>query len=193
MVSRIEADDEIKGLLNSVPLGTILPWVNKPDKECPHQEDLPSGYALCDGSEIQEGIWKGRPTPDLSNTAKFLRGGTMSQVLDLEDAMLKDHVHNDPGHNHTDDGHTHTDSGHSHSYHDNYLDGDGNTCDGRYWTQKSHSKTSGTSHAQISTSHAVINTEYTGIGGVNETNLTIDSGDSLHPTNMKVLYIMRVA
>ena len=39
-------------LLHVVPLGTILPWVNKPNIEATHQEDLPEGWQLCDGSVI---------------------------------------------------------------------------------------------------------------------------------------------
>ena len=59
------ADEKLqkRDLLDSVPLGTILPWVNKPSDASPHQEDLPLGFALCDGSAITEGVWLGEPTP----------------------------------------------------------------------------------------------------------------------------------
>ena len=32
-------------LLDSVPLGAILPWINKPTQDSLHQEDLPIGFA----------------------------------------------------------------------------------------------------------------------------------------------------
>ena len=33
-------------LLDSVPLGAILPWINKPTQDSLHQEDLPVGFAF---------------------------------------------------------------------------------------------------------------------------------------------------
>ena len=99
-----------------MPLGTILPWVNKPSQDSPHTENLPEGYQLCDGSLILEGVWAGLETPDLTSTGKFLRGGSFSEVLDVEGPMMQDHTHVDPGHTHSDRGHTHADGGHSHTY-----------------------------------------------------------------------------
>ena len=69
--------------------------------------DLPECYVPCDGSEITEGIWKGRRTPDLNNPKRFLRGGHVSDALKFEEDSLQEHSHSsnvhDPGHKH---GHT---------------------------------------------------------------------------------------
>ena len=53
-VERLEAS-----IFDQVPLGTILPWVNKPSQDSPHTENMPAGYLLCDGSLITEGVWAG--------------------------------------------------------------------------------------------------------------------------------------
>ena len=180
IVNRKYADGELqKELYAVVPLGTILPWVNKPDKDSPHVEDLPLGFALCDGSAITEGIWQGRPTPDLTNTAKFLRGGTMTQVLEMEDAMLQDHNHIDPGHNHQD-------NGHSHSYVDfELVDNMGDDwCDGGYWARHFPEKTTAAEIADIT--H-----EYTGMVGVDTTS-NVKAGEETRPSNMRVMFIMKV-
>ena len=39
---------------------------------------------LCDGSKIKEGPWKGKTTPDINTSKRFLRGNTVSNVLNLE-------------------------------------------------------------------------------------------------------------
>ena len=41
--------------LDIFPLGSIIPWVNKPEKDSLHQEELPDGWVLCDGSVISKG------------------------------------------------------------------------------------------------------------------------------------------
>ena len=115
VTNRENADHELqkkllelqKNLLGLVPLGTIFPWVNKPSKDSVHAEDPPVGWVFCDGREIEEGVWKGDKTPDLLSSGKFLRGGTVNEILNMEDAMLLDHTHIDPGHAHKDGGHTH--------------------------------------------------------------------------------------
>ena len=43
--------------------------------------EMPNGWQACDGSIIEEGIWTGQPTPDLTTDKRFLRGGTMEDVL----------------------------------------------------------------------------------------------------------------
>ena len=40
------------------PLGSIMPWVNKPEKDSLHQEELPDGWVLCDGNVIPKGQLK---------------------------------------------------------------------------------------------------------------------------------------
>ena len=42
---------------------------------------MPNGWQACDGSIIEEGIWTGQPTPDLTTDKRFLRGGTIEDVL----------------------------------------------------------------------------------------------------------------
>ena len=122
VVNRKRAQDKMqRSIFDALPLGTILSWVNKPSQDSPHTENMPSGFQLCDGSVITEGVWEGLATPDLTNTAKFLRGGSFSEVLDMEESMMQNHTHIDPGHSHTDKGHSHTDGGHSHSYVDRYA------------------------------------------------------------------------
>ena len=193
-----KADEEPqKDLLDSVPLGSILPWVNKPSEGSPHQEDLPLGFALCDGSPITEGVWQGQLTPDLTTTGKFLRGGDFAQVLDMEEAMIGDHVHIDSGHSHSDAGHTHEDGGHTHPYEDKYIQkaqsmngvGTSQTAKSNYLYDQS---TSSTSYANISTSYASIENSTSGMGGVS-TKGGKRVGEEGHPSNMRVLFIMKVA
>ena len=43
--------------------------------------EMPNGWQACDGSIIEEGIWTGQPTPDLTTDKRFLRGGTMEDAL----------------------------------------------------------------------------------------------------------------
>ena len=189
-----------KDLLDSVPLGTILPWVNKPSQDSLHQEDLPLGFALCDGSLITEGIWVGEPTPDLTRSGKFLRGGNASQVLDMEESMIQDHMHIDSGHSHTDAGHTHDDSGHDHPFEDeHYYEGDtewdpdlGGSDQWRHSLPTSTSKTTSSSYANIEISYASIESSTSGMSGVS-TEGGIQVGEEVRPTNMRVLFIMKVA
>ena len=85
-------------------LGTILAWTPSPDSNNQDHVDLPECYVPCDGSEITEGIWKGRQTPDLNNPKRFLRGGRVSDALKFEEDSLQEHSHtstvSDPGHSH---------------------------------------------------------------------------------------------
>ena len=188
-------------LLNSVPLGAILPWINKPTQDSLHQEDLPLGFALCDGSLITEGIWAGELTPDLTTTGKFLRGGNPSQILDMEESMIQDHVHIDLGHSHTDAGHTHADSGHTHPYYDSSRassDSDGTANGGTIFKNGNDKQWYGwdritdTSYAAIQTSYASIGNSTSGMSGVS-TDSGIKAGEEVRPTNMRVLFIVKVA
>ena len=65
--------------------GTILAWSPYPDKDTPNPASVPRGWVLCDGSEITEGDWKGRRTPDLNKSKRFLRGGHVGDALTLEE------------------------------------------------------------------------------------------------------------
>ena len=103
--------------MREMPLGTILPWVTKPSKEAGNPVDsLPYGWVRCDGHVIPEpSIWTGTYTPNLNGERRFLRGSDDVHQLTLEDDMVQDHIHKDPGHTHTDTGHSHTDGGHIHT------------------------------------------------------------------------------
>ena len=186
-------------LLDSVPLGAILPWINKPTQDSLHQEDLPVGFALCDGSLITEGIWAGELTPDLTTTGKFLRGGNPSQLLDMEDSMIQDHVHIDLGHSHTDAGHTHADSGHQHDYYDSSKASSSGTANRETIFKKGNDeqwygwdRITEISYASIQTSYASLSNSTSGMSGVS-TNSGVKAGEEVRPTNMRVLFIMKVA
>ena len=69
---------------DSLPLGTILSWTPYTDKNAGNHSRIPSGWMLCDGSKIKEGPWKGKTTPDINTSKRFLRGNTVSNVLNLE-------------------------------------------------------------------------------------------------------------
>ena len=98
--------------MNAVPLGTILSWANSPNKNGTHKLDEPNGFAICDGSIILEGMWSGLQLPNLTD-GRLLSGGTIDNVLEFEEDMIRNHTHFEAGHTHTDSGHTHFDSGHS--------------------------------------------------------------------------------
>ena len=193
--NRKRAHDKMqRSIFDALPLGTILSWVNKPSQDSPHTENMPSGYQLCDGSVITEGVWEGLATPDLTNTAKFLRGGSFSEVLDMEESMMQNHTHIDPGHSHSDKGHSHTDGGHSHSYIDTYANVNSPTSVGRkelYLDFGDVSRTTELSYASIQTSYANMTDSFTDMGGVKMAD-TVKVGEEVRPTNMRVLFIMKV-
>merc|ERR1712126_206667 len=110
------AQDAILANLDAFPLGTILPWVNRPSTRASHYEKIPDGWVVCDGRVILNGVWKGSQTPNLNGEGRFLRGGSLADALTMESHMVQDHVHADQGHTHADAGHTHTDAGHEHMY-----------------------------------------------------------------------------
>merc|ERR1719393_221637 len=91
-------------VMNYAPVGTILPWVPKPEKDdSVTSVDVPEGWQKCDGSIIPSpSIWAGQKTPDLNNEMRFLRGAPDDSILTLEDDQLQDHHHDisDPGHEH---------------------------------------------------------------------------------------------
>ena len=91
-------------VMNYAPIGTILPWVPKPEKnESVTSLDVPEGWQKCDGSLIPApSVWAGQKTPDLNNERRFLRGSPDDSILTFEDDQLQDHHHDisDPGHEH---------------------------------------------------------------------------------------------
>ena len=177
-------------ILTAVPLGTIIPWVNKPNKNAPHTEDIPEGWTICDGSVIVSGVWMGITTPDLNSQGRFVRGGLLSEVLDMEESMLQDHLHLDTGHSHTDSGHTHVDAGHTHAYTYFSLGGSGGEIQ---WGGDAKRTTSApqtqTSSANIQTASAAITSSNSGITGV-DTN-SANKGAETRPVNMRVIWIIK--
>ena len=107
---------EFKVLSSDAPLGTITAWTPKIDLTSNDNIDLPDGWLLCDGGIIDQGLWNGGRTPNLNSEGRFLRGGSIDEVLTMQDDSFQDH-----GHPVIDSGHTHTDNGHAHSYVDHYI------------------------------------------------------------------------
>ena len=46
--------------LNLAPVGTILAWTPKPNKDTGNPVELPDGWKECDGTQIVGGIWDGQ-------------------------------------------------------------------------------------------------------------------------------------
>ena len=58
---------EVKnGLSKTAPIGTILAWSPIPAKGTEQPVSIPICWAKCNGSLIKEGLWTGKPTPDLN-------------------------------------------------------------------------------------------------------------------------------
>ena len=178
-VGNVETKNEEQDLTISefdiFPLGSIIPWVNKPSLGSVHQEDLPDGWVLCDGGVIPQGVWQGEHTPDLNGDERFLRGGSMSQVLTLEEHMVQDHMHQDPGH-------SHTDTGHGHTYYQGFVEhiagcGVEGCNDYRF----------GHSEQVTVNSHANIEANTSNHGGL----ATGNKGSETRPVNMRVIWILK--
>ena len=83
----IDSIDDITDNINTLhlaPVGTILAWTPKPNKETWNPVELPDGWKECDGSQIIGGIWDGQWLPNLNGEERFLRGAPTQNVLDLE-------------------------------------------------------------------------------------------------------------
>ena len=79
---------------NLAPVGTILAWTPKPNKDSNESKDLPDGWQECDGAEIVDGIWKGQKTPNINGEERFLRGaGDKINVLDTEEDQVRLYCH----------------------------------------------------------------------------------------------------
>ena len=167
-----EQDSAISDL-DIFPLGTIIPWVNKPAKNSLHTEEIPDGWVLCNGSTIARGVWKGDTTPNLNGEGRFLRGGDPHEVLNLEEHMVEDHTH-------VDEGHTHTDSGHDHGYTEYWTDCSKCGLDGCNCGENIRSSKTSTGQANIQKSTA-------NLGGLASGN----KGSETRPINMRVIWIMK--
>jgi len=91
--------------LHLSPIGSIVAWVQKANKEARNITTIPTGWIECDGRRIptnSPSIWAGFKTPKLNEEAKlFLRGGSISEQLNMQEDLLKDHKHIDNNHTHT--------------------------------------------------------------------------------------------
>ena len=96
---------------SALPIGSIVAWVRKVDKNGQDLADLPAGWMRCDGSEITDknSIWHGHYLPDLNGEKRFLRGGSENDMLTEEEDQMQNHRHtstatvtiHDPGHHHS--------------------------------------------------------------------------------------------
>ena len=136
----------------------------------------------CDGSVInyQNSPWKGSRVPNLNGGGRFLRGGSASQVLTMQEDTVEDHSHSVIDH-----GHTHTDKGHTHTYSKTPRD----PASGGYsltWMQDDRTERgyrTGTGKADITTNTANIR-----VGRMNTSN----KGTETRPKNMIVEWIIKV-
>ena len=75
--------------LHLAPVGTILAWTPKPNKETENPVELPDGWKECDGSQIVGGIWDGQFLPNLNGEERFLRGSSIQDALELENDEVR--------------------------------------------------------------------------------------------------------
>ena len=54
-----------------VPLGTIIAWTPFPEQSA-QKVEIPQCWIACNGSMINEGIWKNKRTPDINNQNRYL-------------------------------------------------------------------------------------------------------------------------
>ena len=167
---------ETAELSTDSPLGTIAAWIPK-NNETSGIQDLPDGWLPCNGANINKGPWTGGKTPYLNTEGRFLRGGTESDVLQMQDDQLEEHEHTDPGH-------THSNSPHTHSYEDQHTGNEFFIATGSsfgYGTQTIPSKTTSAATVKIEPS-------LTNLGGITS---AYRSGHETRPKNMKVIFIIR--
>jgi len=167
---RIDQNTEDMNALTLAPIGTIAAWVSKPSKETSDNEkvDLPNGWVKCDGSSIPHpSVWAGTLTPDLNGQKRFLRGSNEKDMLTLEaeTTRLPDHKHNA------------TSSPHSHTYTETHISNTCKTASGSYWCIYSTTANTGSTNVTIDVSNVYEHSKFS-----HET----------RPTNMNVIYIMRV-
>lgn len=146
----------------------------------------------CDGSLIpQSSIWHGLLSPNLNSEGLFLRGGSDSVVLNMEDDQMQDHLHFDSGHSHDNDGHTH-------DYGEHYSRFKGeNQGECMPEAEKCIEYLHGESHlnceiwAERTSDPSSINIQSTnsGLGGVQD---DYRKGSETRPKNMRVVYIMKI-
>merc|ERR1712198_462139 len=91
-------DEAIDGLDGQeFPLGTIIAWVPKPERDetgkLSVSSVIPDGWQRCDGTIINDGPWEGSLTPNLNGEHYFLRGGSDTEYLEVQDHAVEEHTH----------------------------------------------------------------------------------------------------
>jgi hypothetical protein len=154
--------------LGMVPIGSIIAWHNTMVSGLVGVSDvLAAGFALCNGqTPLQQGISGAvitAATPNLNGDGRFLRGGSNSGTM--QDDAFQNHLHGitDPTHSHPLKSSHGTDTG-SQDFQTEVVDS---------------SSLSGLRNKPAST-------------GITATNASTDGGTETRPTNMSVLWIMRV-
>ena len=76
-------------------VGTIISWVNKPNKGGPSKQDFDDDtWIECNGQELcKSGSFEGQFCADLSDRV-LVGAGKLGDLLDLKDASLPNHAHN---------------------------------------------------------------------------------------------------
>ncbi len=148
------------------PIGSILAW----HKSFANTPALPDGWAECNGQVVADpsSPYTGQALPDLNGGTRFLRGASSSGAMQSD--QLQSHKHNDSGHGHS--------IMRPRWFNNESQDGDHmyNTTDG-----VAYSNTTNTS-----TGHAQIGDPVTSTGG------SIRRGNETRPTNMAVVWIMKI-
>ena len=85
--SSLTSVNETLANLETLPLGTIISW-NELDVD-----SHPPNWVECDGRTIQAGPWEGKTTPDINNSKRFLRGGTLAEAFQEEEDAFQEHHH----------------------------------------------------------------------------------------------------
>ena len=179
--------------LKLMPIGSIIAWVMKPNKESEDFAYLPDGWIRCDGSTIDPpSIWAGSATPNLNGQKRFLRGGDDSEILDTQDDQIQDLQLSI-----SDNGHTHTENGHNHEDIIDRYEKDSHTClqsSGQNYRSICHENDDDTpwwtdTPRKVSTENIEINSAKTSVSIVSS---DYRRGDETRPVNTKVIWIMRV-
>jgi len=184
-------------------IGSIIAWI--PGNFAETKGNIPEGWQRCDGSLITKGPLANINTPNLNGQGLFLRGGEDHLVATIQQDMVQDHTHKDPGHTHTDTGHSHTQDDHIHAasfsfvepldYHDvesqlKLPSTNNSIIDSFYYGGKfEYTIFSDSRTPAIHTSNAEISSAKSGISTVEE---NYRKGHETRPKNMVVTYIMRI-
>ena len=96
--SNLATPPEYRATQPALPVGSILPWLNriqKPSGVFTMSPDLPPpGWVFCDGQLIESGEWEGLETPHINaEKGLFLRGGPHYLCGKQEEEMLENHGH----------------------------------------------------------------------------------------------------